>query len=268
MSTEAALHWFLAWGRAARFAFAVVAAVLSPKLYTPRARMATTRQIYFTAWQVLPGFTLFATLLGLVVVEITLRAAWQFGLEQYALELIFRALVLELMPLLTALFVALRSGAAISSEIALMRIAGEFEDLPSAGIEPFEREFVPRVAAAATSVFALTTLACVFLVALSYLLMYGPSPWGFDPFTREHLRLSMEGLPTDAWRPRREVRGLWRGSRGDPDLGGIGRDARPEIGAGRGDGRNGAAVLRARIDRDPGARAEVRLNRPQPDLSV
>ena len=152
MSTEAALHWFLAWGRAARFAFAVVAAVLSPKLYTPRARMATTRQIYFTAWQVLPGFTLFATLLGLVVVEITLRAAWQFGLEQYALELIFRALVLELMPLLTALFVALRSGAAISSEIALMRIAGEFEDLPSAGIEPFEREFVPRVAAAATSV--------------------------------------------------------------------------------------------------------------------
>ena len=42
MSTEAALHWFLAWGRAARFAFAVIAAVLSPKLYTPRARMATT----------------------------------------------------------------------------------------------------------------------------------------------------------------------------------------------------------------------------------
>ncbi|TMH65638.1 MAG: ABC transporter permease [Betaproteobacteria bacterium] len=96
----------------------------------------------------------------------------------------FRALVLELMPLLTALFVALRSGAAISSEIALMRIAGEFEDLPSAGIEPFEREFVPRVAAAATSVFALTALACVFLVARSYLLMYGPSPWGFSPFTR------------------------------------------------------------------------------------
>jgi hypothetical protein len=30
VSTETALHWFLAWGRAARFAFAVVAAVLSP----------------------------------------------------------------------------------------------------------------------------------------------------------------------------------------------------------------------------------------------
>ncbi|HEX9433133.1 MAG TPA: ABC transporter permease [Burkholderiales bacterium] len=189
MSAAAALGWFLAWGRAARFAFAVVAAVLSPKLYTTRARAATTQQIYFTAWQVLPGFTLFATLLGTVVVEITLRTAWQFGLEQYALELTFRALVLELMPLLTALFVALRSGAAISTEIALMRVAGDFHDLQSAGIEPFEREFVPRVAAAAVSVFALTTLACVFLLALSYLLMYGFSPWGFDSYTRTVARV-------------------------------------------------------------------------------
>jgi len=90
---------------------------------------------YGLRWQVLPGFTLFAALLGTVVVEITLRTAWQFGLEQYALELTFRALVLELMPLLTALFVALRSGAAISTEIALMRVAGDFHDLQSAGIE-------------------------------------------------------------------------------------------------------------------------------------
>src|SRR5260221_9319919 len=93
------------------------------------------------------------------------------------------------MPLLTALFVALRSGAAISTEIALMRVAGDFHDLQSAGIEPFERELVPRVAAAAVSVFALTTLACVFLLALSYLLMYGFSPWGFDSYTRTVARV-------------------------------------------------------------------------------
>jgi phospholipid/cholesterol/gamma-HCH transport system permease protein len=184
-----AVGWFLAWGRASRFAFSVVAAVLSPKLYTPRARIATTRQIYFTAWQVLPGFTLFAAALGMVVVEITVHTARQFGLEQYALELIFRALVLELMPLLTALFVALRSGSAISAEIALMRVAGEFHDLETAGIEPFERDFVPRVAAAAVSVFALTTLACLFVLALSYVVMYGFSPWGFETYTRTVARV-------------------------------------------------------------------------------
>ncbi|HYR36367.1 MAG TPA: ABC transporter permease, partial [Burkholderiales bacterium] len=41
----------------------------------------------------------------------------------------------------------------------------------------------------AASVFALTTLACVFVIALSYLLMYGPSPWGFEPFTRTVARV-------------------------------------------------------------------------------
>ena len=186
---EEAVRWFQAWGRSARFAFAVVAAVLSRKLYTPLARTATARQVYFTAWQVLPGFAVFAALLGTVVVEITLAAARDFALEDYALELIFRALVLELMPLLTALFVALRSGAAISTEIALMRVAGEFDDLAGAGIEPFEKEFVPRVAAAAVSVFALTTFACLFVVVLSYLLMYGASPWAFEPFTRTVARV-------------------------------------------------------------------------------
>ena len=184
-----AVGWFLAWFRAARFAFSVVAAVLSPKLYTLRARTATTRQIYFTAWQVLPGFALFATALGVVVVEITLSAARQFGLEQYALELIFRALVLELMPLLTALFVALRSGSAIATEIALMRVHGDFHDLETSGIEHFERDFVPRVAAAAVSVFALTTLACLFVLALSYVVLYGFSPWGFEPYTRTVARV-------------------------------------------------------------------------------
>lgn len=188
MSVDA-VAWFKAWWRAARFGFSLVAAVISPKLYTPRALTATMRQIYFTAWQVLPGFTLFAALLGMVIVQITLQVARQFGLGQYVLELTFRVLVLELMPLLTALFVALRSGSAISTEIALMRVAGEFHDLERAGIEPFEREFVPRVAASAVSVFALTTLACVFVMALSYFLMFGFSPWGFEPYTRTVARV-------------------------------------------------------------------------------
>src|SRR4029079_13591807 len=101
---------------------------------------------------------LFAAALGVVVVEITVQAARAFGLEHYALELIFRALVLELMPLITALLRALPSGSAISTEIALARIAGDFHDLATAGIEPFERDFVPRGAAAAVSGVAPPTL--------------------------------------------------------------------------------------------------------------
>src|SRR3954468_23829672 len=114
MSTpQAAFTWLRAWGRAALFGAAAAAAALSLSAYTARTRALATRQIYFNAWHVLPGFTVFAALLSLVVIQITISLSRGYGLAQFALELVFRAIVLELVPLLTALYVALRSGAAI-----------------------------------------------------------------------------------------------------------------------------------------------------------
>jgi phospholipid/cholesterol/gamma-HCH transport system permease protein len=179
-----ALAWFRAWGRALRFAVLAGAAALTRSAYTPRARTVATQQIYFAAWQVLPGFLLFIALLGMVIAEITVRVAREFGLSGYALELVLRVLVLELIPLITALFVALRSGAAINTEIALMQLSGELEQMRHGGIDPLEREFVPRIAATALSVLALTVLGCVLVMVLAYIAMYGFSPWGFAEYTR------------------------------------------------------------------------------------
>lgn len=184
MSAPATLAWFRAWGRAGLFAFAAAAAALSFSAYTPRTRALAMRQLYYGAWQVLPGFTLFAALLSLVVIQITISLARGYGLAQFALELVFRAVVLELVPLLTALYVALRSGAAIVTEVAMMRISGELDELFAAHIDPYEREFVPRIAAAAISVFALTIVSCSVVMVVAYLVMYGNSPWGFPEFTR------------------------------------------------------------------------------------
>jgi phospholipid/cholesterol/gamma-HCH transport system permease protein len=181
MTPQVALAWIQAWGRTARFAFAAAAAVLSPSTYTARMRATAVKQVYFTVWQVFGGYILFSALMSAVVIEITLRAARDYGLGTYALDLVFRVLVLEILPLLTALFVALRSGAAISTEVALMQIGGE---LGAAEVDPFEREFVPRVLATAVSVFALTIMSGAMSLVISYLSMYGFSPWGFDEFTR------------------------------------------------------------------------------------
>ena len=133
-------------------------AALSPSTYGPAARAVAVRQIYLTAWKVLPGYLAFSTLLSLVLIEIVRSAARTYGVAQYSLELVLRVLVLELIPLLTALFVALRSGAAIGAEIALMRVSGELEDSEEAGASPLHAELVPRIAGAALSVFSLTTL--------------------------------------------------------------------------------------------------------------
>ena len=184
MTPRAAAAWFRAWGRAAQFAFAAGAAVLSPSTYTARMRSTALKQVYFTVWQVFVGYVLFSALFSAVTISITLQAARDYGLGIYALDLVFRVLVLEMLPLLTALFVALRSGAAISTEVALMRIGGDLDALSSAAIDPFEREFVPRVLAAAVSVFSLTVMSGGFALLTAYWSMYGLTPWGFDEFTR------------------------------------------------------------------------------------
>lgn len=178
------MSWLRAWGRALLFAFTAAAAALSFSAYTTRTRSIAMRQVYFAAWQVLPGFTLFAAALSWVVIQITVSLAREYNLAQFALELAFRVVVLELVPLLTALYVALRSGAAIVTEVAVMANNGELDEMRSANLDPYEREFVPRIAAAAVSVFALTVVSSFVVILIAYLVMYGASPWGFSEYSR------------------------------------------------------------------------------------
>ena len=190
MSTpRATLAWFRAWGRAGMFAFAAAAAALSFSAYTARTRAVAAKHVYFGAWHVLPGFTLFAALLSLVVIQITISLARGYGLAQFALELVFHAVVLELVPFLTALYVALRSGAATVTEVALMRMSGELDELGAAHIDPYEREFVPRIAASAIAVFTLTIVSSSVVMVIAYLVTYGASPWGFAEYTRTVARV-------------------------------------------------------------------------------
>lgn len=176
--------WLASWWRVFHFGALALAMALSPSTYDKENRAVTAKQIYFTAWQVLPWFTLLAALLSMVLIRIVVATTQNYGLSQYALEMVVRVLVLELIPLLAALFVALRSGAAINTEVALMHIRGDFEAMRSAGADPLRRELVPRVIGSAVSVLALATVSGAIALVLAYIGVYGFSPWGFAGFTR------------------------------------------------------------------------------------
>ena len=172
------------WRRLLRFGGLATVAAFSPSAYGPVAREVATRQIYLTAWKILPAYLAVATLLSLLLIEVVAVSARRYGVEQYSLELVLRVLVLEVVPLLTALFVALRSGAAIGAEIATMSYRGELDDAEEAGASPLHAELVPRIAGAALSVLSLTTLGCLLAVGTSYLVFYGFTPAGVTEFTR------------------------------------------------------------------------------------
>jgi len=172
------------WWRVFHFGALALVMALSPATYDKENRAVTAKQIYFTGWQVLPWFTLLSALLSMVLIRIVVATALSYGLSQYALEMVVRVLVLELIPLSAALFVALRSGAAINTEVALMHIRGDFDAMRRAGADPLRREFVPRVVGSAVAVVALACVSGVIALLLAYVGVYGFSPWGMAGYTR------------------------------------------------------------------------------------
>jgi phospholipid/cholesterol/gamma-HCH transport system permease protein len=65
-----------------------------------------------------------------------------------------------------------------------MEVSGELEEMRASHLDPYEREFVPRIAASAVGMFALTVVSSTLVMALTYLVMYGDTPWGFAEYTR------------------------------------------------------------------------------------
>ncbi|MEO8158587.1 MAG: ABC transporter permease [Betaproteobacteria bacterium] len=174
------------WAKVFRFALTALVGVMSPSMYNKATRLIVQKQIYFTAWQILPGFALFAALFSFLIIEIVGTTAAKYGLYEYALELIVRILVLEILPLMTVLFIALRTGAAINTEVALMKIQHELDALQRMGIDPMRLELLPRVIGGTISVLALTAVNIVIALWLTHLLIIDFHPWSLTPsdFTR------------------------------------------------------------------------------------
>lgn len=155
---------------------------LSPSTYNRANRGVVAQHIYISTWQVLPWFTLLNALISLVLIRIVVITALSYGLSQYALEMVVRVLVLELIPLSAALFVALRAGLTFNAGAAI-------DPAPAQGARQMEadqlrRDLVPQVIASAFSVLSLAMVSSVVVLVLAYVNVYGMSPWGLVYYTR------------------------------------------------------------------------------------
>lgn len=175
--------WAASWWRVFHFGAIALVMAASPSAYDRATSSLMARQVYYTAWQILPGFVLVCALLSFMVIRIVVLAAGNYGVAEYALNLVVRVLVLELIPMFVALFVALRSGAAINTEVALMHIRGDLDALQRAGADPMRHELVPRVVGSAVSVVALTVIGGTIALVLAYFAMYGYSAGGMDDYS-------------------------------------------------------------------------------------
>lgn len=117
----------------------------------------------------LPMVGFLALALGLVVIGQTVALMTRVGANDYLGVVMVTAVVRELGPLLTALLVLSRVGAANVIELGTARALGEVEALEALGIDPIHYLVVPRVVGMALGVFALTVYLTLGALLSGYL---------------------------------------------------------------------------------------------------
>lgn len=181
---RAAGLWLLGWWRVVRFGALMLVLALSPGSYGAGYRTALARHVYLGTAPLLPWFTVLSALISLVLTRIVLVTSLSYGLSRYALEMVVRTLVLELIPLTAALFVAIRVTIPFGAELAAMRRRGDFQALQARGVEPTRAELLPRALAGMFSVATVAALSCIVALVLAYLSVYGFTVGGLAAYTR------------------------------------------------------------------------------------
>jgi len=110
----------------------------------------------------LPIVALIGLLMGVILAFQSAVAMRQFGAEIFVADLVGLAMARELGPLMTAILLAGRSGAAFAAEIGTMKVNDEVNALATMGLDPVRFLVVPRMLAAV----AMTPLLSAFAVLI------------------------------------------------------------------------------------------------------
>jgi phospholipid/cholesterol/gamma-HCH transport system permease protein len=133
---------------------------------------AIRAQIVRAGASLLPMVVFLACALGLVVIGQTVFLLSRYGAENYAGAVMATVVVRELGPIMAALLVMARVGAANVVELGTARALGEVEALEALGIDPIHYLVVPRVIGLALAIFALTIYLILFALVSGYLFAF------------------------------------------------------------------------------------------------
>jgi phospholipid/cholesterol/gamma-HCH transport system permease protein len=107
----------------------------------------------------LPIVALISFLLGMILAFQSAVPMKRFGAEIFVADLIGLSMLRELGPLMTAILLAGRSGAAFAAEIGTMRVNQEVDALTTMGLDPVRFLVTPRIIAAVLMTPLLTIFA-------------------------------------------------------------------------------------------------------------
>ncbi|MFM2035868.1 MAG: hypothetical protein RL459_1133 [Pseudomonadota bacterium] len=176
--------WLAQSWRVVQLGAVILVLILSPSTYRPEVRRVMAQHIYRNTAPILPWFTVLFALFSLVLTRIVVATAESYGLSQYALQVVIRVLVLELIPLTAALFVALRCTLPASVELLELQRDGVLAAYTRQGLDPIGMAVLPRVVAGIFATITLAAISGVVALVLAYLAEFGFTLAGIASYTR------------------------------------------------------------------------------------
>lgn len=168
------IGWLSRQYRYLQFAALLVISTFSPRIHDRVTRQKSARILCAAAWQTLPGYLLASILISAVLTRIVAVTADSYGLSYLALEAILRVFVIEILPLVSTLFVAMRA-----VPLAMQQLAS----IPTkAG--PTIRDALPYAVGNAIAVGVLAIIGGIVSLFVAYLVVYGFSHWALPTYAR------------------------------------------------------------------------------------
>ncbi|SMP68398.1 MlaE family ABC transporter permease [Desulfonatronum lacustre] len=115
--------------------------------FNPAVFFVLVRQVYFTAVQPLTIIIVAALILGSVTVHILLRILLSLGAYEQIGAYLVTAMLHYIAPITCTLIIVLRSGTAVLTEVALMKINREIATLDALAVPVAEYLYLPRLTA-------------------------------------------------------------------------------------------------------------------------
>jgi phospholipid/cholesterol/gamma-HCH transport system permease protein len=149
------LGFLVATGRFALFLLGAISHCVRPPIYV----RLILRQIVDIGYYSLPVVGLTAIFTGMVLALQTNTGFARFAAQGAVATVVLLSMTRELGPVIAALMVAGRIGAAIAAEVGTMRVTDQIDALETLSTNPFKYLVVPRIVA------GVTTLPMLVLVA-------------------------------------------------------------------------------------------------------
>ncbi|WDT75902.1 MAG: MlaE family lipid ABC transporter permease subunit [Candidatus Manganitrophus sp.] len=143
---------------------------------------ALLKRVELDGFNALPIIGLLLFLVGTVIAYQGAEQLRALGANIYVVDLVGIALLREVAPLITAIVIAGRSGAAYTAEIGTMKVTEELDAMRTIGLSPMELLVIPRITALVISLPLLTVFGDLIGVFGGMLVSYGQLGIRFDEF--------------------------------------------------------------------------------------